>query len=485
MRTLDLIKAFSDNELGELKELISESDKPKQIRLFDELCKAMLRDKEPDNSILFKKILGKTYTKAQDYLLRHELRTLNETLYLYLAKQTAQAHIDKKGDLYSYWLARGYYDRHMHGFFRAHVTDAIKELMPYEETAIPSIGAAIHSLRSLWMFETLSHQPESFAQQQEAVQKWKQEEKKRFLYRMREIEAREAFIVDAMYTYSVTEDQIPIDERTPGDLVIDFSDVGEGDIYLRYIELKKHTLQTRNELRIEVLKETLTLIDTPKGKEILGFKAKQYILSKLGLSLRAMGRFEDADIYMAQYIAECEEHKWPLIPAAVYNYMANQVNLERYNRAIEIYQQYKDLLYTDITKHASLVTLAYCYLFLGDESQAIKVLPKDPALPAAFQIISRLVNAISFLMREEHALAVYEINNLKRTIKSGKTGTSSIALQIADLYLRYAKAFTKNKDERVKILSCLKAEMQENYEVWHVKAGMGVQLHWLVKKLQS
>lgn len=485
MRTLDIVRALSPDEVKDLETSLSTHKRPGLLRLFRQLVLSSKDDSEPDNTLLFKKVFEEDYTKNKDYLLRNELRLLNEILYKYLAERTAIMHLAKNNSLYSYWLARAYFERGIKTLFRSDIDEMIKAAASHQES-FETIGLsespALYSMKSLWMIDNQPKLQENIAQQLDALHQWEHEEKKRFLYRLREIEAREAYLQNILRT--IVPDQYTTgDWRTPGQTVVDLSDISGTDIFAQYTVLKKHTYQTSGHTRIQVLRDTLGLTETDEAIAVLTHRARFATRNQLATELIIQGHYEEGDFHLEKCIVEGAPYKWPNFFSTVHNYMVNQINLRQYEKGIRIYHDFKTMIESNRLKNQGRLFLAYFYLYLRQDDEALKLLPKETELSVPLQIISRFVYTISFLMRHEYALAVTELKNMRRSVKAIKTGDYTRQLGIIDLYLRYAGAALKTKDQQKEIMAALRAEVQADYTRWRQIAGVDVQLLWLLEQL--
>ena len=416
------------------------------------------------------------------------MRLLNEILYKYLAEQTAISHIGKFRRSSNFWLANAYYERGMHDLLRSDIDGFIAESSidsRVQESMNSGESSALLSMKSLWLIETQPKLAANIQQQMDTLKQWKREEKKRFLFRLREMEAREAYL---MQTLSNVLGQKPVpndDIRTPGQTLIDFSDIPEDGPLFRYAMLKKHAYQTQGTARIAVLLETLDMVSTPEAVKALSIKARLGTLTQLGMEMILACRHQEGNDYLAQAIRESEEHKRPVSYSTVHNYMTNQINTGDYHKGIEVFDKYRSLIDANRLRHASRLFAAYCYLYTGDADAALELLPRETDLSIQLQIIARSMYPITYMMRGEYALAVSELKNLRRMIKSIKTGGSfDRQLDIADAFLRYATAMTKSKAERQRLLSALQNDIASDMARWQLWATVDVQLHWLLKQLK-
>ena len=86
-------------------------------------------------------------------------------------------------------------------------------------------------------------------------------------------------------------------------------------------------------------------------------------------------------------------------------------------------------------------------------------------------------------MRRDYALAMTELKNMRRSVRAIRTGDYSRQLRIIDLYIRYAGAGLKPRDEQKEALATLRSDISAEYASWRQIAGVDVQLLWLLEKL--
>ena len=91
MKTAQLIKQLCPTDIREIKKLMVECDKKRLVVLLDEISNNENESKE----YLFKKVFKKQYTENKDYLLRNELRLLNEIIEDFIVTQDIQKDNNK------------------------------------------------------------------------------------------------------------------------------------------------------------------------------------------------------------------------------------------------------------------------------------------------------------------------------------------------------------------------------------------------------
>lgn len=488
MRTLDLIKALSETEIADVTHLLSENKRESLLLLFMELKKYRQKEEEPESSKLFKNTFGISYSKQKDYLLRHELRLLNEILYDYLAEQTFTNHLHKNKAILNYWLARAYYERNMKALFRSDIDELIAQTtqhIPLSEIQNLSESSALLAMKSTWMIVNQAKVKENIEQQMNVLNHWKEEEKKRFLFKLREIEARQAYLEMYLRNLRVKSGLQKDDNRSKGELQIDLKQTEAENWFAKYLTLKKHSYQTKKMKRVEVLQQMLAMEETDEGNKRFGLNAQITTLINLGIEFILLGKYVDGDKFLEESIKQSEQHKHPILVGSVHNYLVNQLNLGKPEKGIAIYERFKKLIENGRSKNASRIFLSYCHLFLSNDDEALKRLPKSADVSVGEQIMIRFVYVIAFCIRKEYALASSEMKNLIRNIKSIKQGDYFKQLYIAELFSRFVNAPVKGKEEKEKTMSSLRKEMKQNFSSWNLDAAVDVQLRWLMKQLET
>ena len=175
------------------------------------------RKEEPTNEKLFEHTFGSKHSRQKDYLLRNELRLLNEIIYDYLVTDSFKEDLHKNPSAYYQLLLKSFYSRGMNSFFEGEIDKGIAlaraDFRP-EDTSV------LLSTKSLWMIQNQPRSVETVKQQLEVVQQWKAEEEKRFFYRIQEAEAREAFL-QLIFDYAENSLSLKSDDRrTAGQTVL-------------------------------------------------------------------------------------------------------------------------------------------------------------------------------------------------------------------------------------------------------------------------
>ncbi len=481
MRTLELIKALSDPEIKEVEKLLSGGKREGLLLLFKELKKYAGKAEKPTHEELFTKVMKERYHKDKDYLLRNRMRQVNEVLYEYLATDAFKKAIATDDTTFHFWLGKAYYDRKQKNLFETDIDGFIaqsKSEIVRSPTNLPDAVNNLFSLKTLWMINNDPRVPENAERQIAAMEEWMEELTRRTTYKVREMEARKAFIEMMLGHMKGQQPAVQPDDQQTLDLT------KAEDWFARYLILKKRVYQSHGASRIPILEEMLEIGDVPAHRAILGLNDATTNLTNLATEQIVAGYYDRGNDTLERLLLLCKRNQEPVPIAALQNYITNQMNLGQYDKGLKIYDQYRNEI--DSGRSAGATAVAACYLWLmqGQGDRAIKNLPEHTSLTAHHHIQCRFVYLISFVMRCEYDLARTECGNLKRQIKRTEGIDQDIQLKIASLYDQYLKVHVQQKSEQQKKLDQLRLSLETQYAQWDKVAARELQLRWLMVHLK-
>ncbi len=482
MRTLELLSTLNERETKELGDLV-QSKKRKGLQiLLTELLKYVKRgDGVPANEDLFFKVFNQKYSSAKNYLLRNELRLLNEIIYDYLINDTFHNYLKKHRSTYHVWLARALFDRKIKGPFNADIDrfiDYAKEHVKAEDSA------QLNDLKSLWMIYTYEKNAGNIEAQRKTTEEWKNEQIRHLKYRLREIETRNAYL-DFSLRSITGNDQVNTDFRTEPQQVIDLNDNRNFDSFENYLILKKHSYQAKGEQRIEILRQMLAFEESKEyHSEFQVIDSQISSINALAMEHILLGHFEKANDYMLMGIKRSEENQRHILPALMQNYIANQVNLGNYQTALDFYTLHE----TEIKNSRQFLSItiykAYSYLFLGKADDALATLPQSSAFTPHQNLMVRMVYLIAFIIRKQHDVAMNDCYNISRMVKANEGAYYQNYSWINTLFSKYLDAIIMEREPRKAAMKKIKADLDENHEKVKSLLITEFALKWLVEELQ-
>lgn len=483
MRTLELLRSFTDRELADMDKLVLSGKRKTLHTLYNELKKYRKKSGIPSGEELFMAIYNKAYTPAQSYLLRNELRLLNEVFYDFMIQETFRVHIRQHKSSYNYWLGKAFFERNLHQIFGADIDRFIENPGSFVKR---EDMAQMIALKGLWMIYTQPKNAANLNLQKQALQQWKDELIRSFRYQLREAEAREAYLDHTLGNIVGHESYRSDDYRIPPQTVVQLARNTVNDVEEEYLILKKHTYQTRGHNRIEVLKRMLEIERSQKkGNEFAAIRSQLSSLTNIATECILIGEFEQADRYLNESIELSELHKVPLLPATMQNYVCNKVNIAAYSDGIKFYERHETTIRQSRQYIPTLIGKVYCHLFLGQADEALASLPQNIQLTDQQHLAFRMVYLIVFIIRGQHDLAMNENNNIGRMIKANEGVYFNSYQTINTMYGRYLSAVISERAVRKRALEEILHQLTNGPEQVKQLAITEFSARWLISRTES
>jgi tetratricopeptide (TPR) repeat protein len=486
MRTLNLIKGLTDKETEQVSAELKTNKRSTLYVLLKELIKYKDTEEEPENAHLYKKVFKQAYKKDKDYLLRNELRLLNEQLYNFYVRATFNSHATEHSTAYNFWLARAFYSRRLKNILNQNLDEFIEEsleFMPPQLTTFPIYSSAMMGMKSLWMIETYPKNLESLQQQIDYTYKWEHEATRRFFYVLAEINARKAYLQMTLARienkFTALPDYFGNDDMDQ----INFKDLLDSDWYARYIKLKIKLYQTKGEKRIEIIKEMMSYEEKEEVQKVVGSNSLVSNLGNLGLEYISLKQYGEAAVYFEKALQMADSIKTPTILAHIQNYIITLVLKGNYERALDVYGKYQDTIKGTRSATTIPIFTSYALIFLNRPDEALESFPKISQLIVQHQSLVRFGIVICYIQRNQFDIALNELQNIKRTLKKFTDRDYSWQIEIADLFITYTKAHNAAesviKERKKQLAESIKLEFDKYYRWAHEE----IELWWLMKQL--
>lgn len=487
MRTLDLIRGLTEKETEQVSAELKSNKRSSLYILLKELLKYQHGEEVPENAQLYKKVFKQQYTKEKDYLLRNELRLLNEQLYRFYVTATFTSHATEHGTAYNFWLAKAFYTRRLKNILNQNLDEFIEdslEFMPPQLTTFPIYSSAMMGMKSLWMIETYPKNQESLQQQLDFTQKWELEATRRFFYLLAEINARKAYL---QMTLSRIENKFAALPDYFGNDDMDelsFKSLIDSDWYARYIKLKIKLYQTKGEKRIEIIKQMMSYEEKEEVQKVVSANALVSNLGNLALEYINLKKYGEAAVYFEKALEMADSIKTPTILAHIQNYIITLVLKGNYQKALDVYQKYQSIIKGTRSANTIPIFTSYALIFLNKPDEALSSFPKISQLIVQHQSLVRFGIAICYIQRKQFDIALNELQNIKRTLKKFTDRDYSWQLEIADLFIAYSKAHTANgqviKEKKIQLSDVINKDFDKYFRWAHEE----IELWWLMKELQ-
>lgn len=480
MKTLELLQALNDREAKDFEALIKAQKRKGLQNLYAAIKKYRKLNSNPSSEELFTAVFKESYTNAKSYLLRNELRLLNEMVYDFLIDDTFKTYIKKHKSTYNYWLARSFFDRKLNGAFESDIDRFIafnKDYIKPEDTAL------LFDLKSLWLIYTQPKTEKNINAQIEATNQWKEEQIRFLRYRLREVESRQAYLEQTLAGIKGISNSEDNDRRTAPQMDVWLGSPGETDIAESYLILKKHSYQTKGLVRVEVLKNMLAIEESEDySNEYNAVTSQLSTLNAIAMEYILLGDFARADAFLLEGIKRSEMNSVPVNYATLQNYITNQINLGVYQTGIDYYNNHKEYIEKGRQYISTCLAAVYCYLFLNKADEALALLPSDGQLTSQQQLTFRMVYLIAFIVRQQYDLAINECQNISRMIKANTGPYFESYGWINGLFYKFLQATVKARKLRLQELAAIKNELALNSDS-HKLIITELSLRWLLKQL--
>src|ERR1043165_3711439 len=250
MRTLELLRSLSDREITKTDELVKGQKRKSLQLLYGLLKKYRKRSGVPTNEELYAAAFGDDYNTEKNYLVRHELRLLNEILYDYLILDTFSESIGRMKTSYHNWLGQTFLKRQLHNAFAADIDRFIEHA---KDNSRPDDRARLLDMKSNWITAFGERTVTAIKEQLELSELVLQSHIRSFRYKLRDIESKQAFLKEYLSILEGTSNEGPNDWRTEPIRHVDLGPSEDDDLTEQALVLRKYIYQTRGLKRIEML----------------------------------------------------------------------------------------------------------------------------------------------------------------------------------------------------------------------------------------
>ncbi len=493
MKTIDLLNSLQGREKKDFETVIKTHKRESLKKLYFFLKKRLNREDEPDKGALYQTVFGKKYSSSKGYLIRNELRLLNDELEDFLVKRQLEKAFKTNPNLYNLWLLRALKDRKLHTEFEAHYKKTIpkaQENLQYElidkMMTLYLQHLIVHTEITEDLYENTIH-----AGYMERIQ-WVQKDA------VRKIRATEVMKAFTERTIKVTQPEFPYSNMLHK---VDLQLAEINDAYSNYLYLYALSFQQSGVEKITTLQSALTFIEKCQQPEMEVENRKLFLLATIALEYYLMRNYQAANDYYLQTLQYAHSTQQTLRISVVFNYFSNCIKLEEYAKAIELFETHKTVITSNERVHYRFLCLkAMCHIFLAQTDEAIICIPPNiQQRPDAQYYYFRLVQIIVFCELEDEEAAMRECQNFLKMYRYHDHHEIDMDYAtIVKFFLRFAKAKIevplKSKTDLKKLKVAVNAFVEEqayagNFFACSLAVGevvKGLHLHnFLCKSLPS
>ncbi len=409
MKTLILIGLLSKVELRELGQLI----KQRKRASLEALWKYLNSNKDhTDKPVFFKSVFGEAFEASKDYLLRNELRLLNNILEDYIAQKEvlaklAASNIQRDINILERMLRVG------------KILGFEKQWADTERAAQASLDCAqlseLYSLKAEYIIRFKEISSKNYAEvieqmdlQTQAIQNTTHEKQSttnlRRKYALRVLQA-----VDKD-EYAKQSDRTSPTELAEGIALIASYNAQVADAYFLSGEAKIDCLK-----RLIELHPSIAALRPQMKKDLVSLNGN------IGLEYFLLSRFEEADAHYEKALAYQEKNAVYL--EILFNYCINALMLGKYNRFVQLYKEHQELIQeSEKVRYRFQYFGAMAALFLKQPEEAFQMLDQNISQrPVADYYYYRLVYAMVYYQGGDTANANRELENILQSFRFRST----------------------------------------------------------------
>lgn len=476
MRSIALLKGFTQKELKETEELLSQKKRESLIKLFLALKPYIKKDKLPERRDLYKKAFGKTFTDKDSGTLNKELYLLNEVLYDQLALMTFKERMRKNETTRKRWIAQAYRKREMHDLMRQDIDGFIEHS---KTDILPEETVQLMLLRLMFLRKHQQLKPAIAEKilgyiddtESEVINYARQRIRHLEHYRAAELEVLTK--VRLQYNNDKPVPSAPIRE------VIELEPEPQ-NWYEEFNMLLKRMHETKDgEERVTIWTRLIELAEHDRYESHISQRDRLRYKMSFADALMLSRRHEEAQIAMREVLREYEQLK--LSPSGknpFYNYLYNCIVIGSYQECIDFIESHRESVRSYTLYNLIILVESYAYVLSGRTKQGLSVVRGFSVTNPVENFSQRMIYILSALIEEQYEVAYNECINLKKMASTTGADFDQKSKLVTNLFYRYAKCCFSGESMEV-----LKRDMQQDYQRLYDLSLYSVSLLWLMKRL--
>jgi hypothetical protein len=411
-KVFQVLKAMKSDEIAALEELVTAQKRASLKKLFKLIGKTDTEKLDKlDKELAYMQVFGKKYSPENDYLWRNELRLLMDLIEGYAAGKMIEEEMNSMPLVRSKYFLKYLLSKNMY-----HLVDGesnrIKEaaIKEYDYDTVTEVCSIISPYLNNYSWNSIEVQ-----EKMEANYKlYQQSVCKQFLHNYRR--AQIAIYGSKLFKY---KENFKVVIPEPG---IEQYFKEYEDAFSKFYELRLQTIALPEAIDPAIYAQCLEHLD--KYPDIPNAEREKFmLLNNLSGYYFFHYDYERAFEYNNQSIALVDKIDKVYAIAATYNYVSNLAHLSRYDEALEAIKKYDNLIALFPNQIERFQYLeACCYALKGDKKAFNDSLPRQfDELSKMMQYHYRFLIALSHFLDKEYQLAITEVKNIERSIKSLKS----------------------------------------------------------------
>lgn len=474
-KAFSLIKHLPARARKTASEQLKNHKREQLFALFSVLEKASDSDNEPATEDVYKKVFGKKYDKAKDYLLRNEYRLLYEELREIILQNIVD-HTESIA-LLEYLLSSGAFelfeDELNEASRKAAAVDDVERLLRLADLKIKYLlNNKTQALPTAQELSILSHQRIELLK----------------IIALREIRREEVRLKLAERLMQVyKQDFTPY---TPASS-IELNTLQLTDAYTIYLSKRANINAAKGDEKIALLHEILADTGTIDKYEPNTGEAKCRFLINLAQEYYLQGQHEDAVKYYSEAAGYIKDVPKPVGEVLAYNYGLALLRAEMFEDAKEVSDRYSDyILNSKVCGARGSFLFAVLNIYADDADKAEEYIQLEAKKDGSeFYHFMRLALAMVYYLRGHVDLALRECINLDQAINYELNREATLQTHITKPIIATFKKFYSIINaklpaaEHKSVLQKLLDELQEVPTVQGDQSPDSVLMQWLVREI--
>jgi hypothetical protein len=402
LKSQHLLQSLLKEDLLILEKSLVDQKKTKLLSVFQ-----WLKDNEDyDKQSLFSFVYGEEYQANKDYLLRNDIRNLNNFLKEYIVKKEI---LKPEND----WIQRKL-------LLQYYINTKQKKL--FEEEWEEAFKKLDKETEHLAYFELIQLKKNAIVEFQEVTEANFSSYIKLLENSIPNIDNLSMDVqFELLFNYEFASRvlySITNNKREKKNFEVkygnDFNNLAKST-QIKYYKAKQYDVHLAFEEKEQIFTKLLTLLEGQASEQIL-------IYNNFGVEYFIRSDFENARHYYYMAFELIREHNFPVDSRLLYtlqNLISASVAIEKFEEAIEIFTVYQDkFINTPKTIETVSWIIALAYLFRGKTKEATELMNYNFKEKGQIAYYFRAVCTLGYIINKEFDLAEREAENCYRALKA-------------------------------------------------------------------
>lgn len=478
-KTILLINTLNKKSINAL---LSDKNIIDSQKLLLNCCLKLIKSKSLEKEELFELFYKEKYSPEKDFLIRNDLRKLNETLESFIALEYAKVEIEK-----DYYTKKRLLCLHL---FKTKEYDLLEK----------ELNAVFIKI----------DENEDYQNYFQFINIWYLYKNQQLKYNLNYLDEILNFIADNFYKWELEvagktkliELYNAYLERVKSQLTgkldydrevekIDLTKSASKTNYLSYLSLKEKSYKSFGKEKIELLKKAIKTLKKIKNNTVNQNAEHFFITQMLGVEYMIHKDYENAQKHLKESISIKKDVNDSLYLRGVFNYISAEIFLKNYNIAIQQYLKNKKNIDASELKENFICTISICGVLdnqINFTESIHTVIPSK--LNIKLHLYSRFTESILHFLRDELDLCLNELKNCTQVINYHKLKEVT---KIDKDFIKYFKQFLNTQHINLSKKE-EKEQLQNLYKNIHkyisadstkIQSNSSLHLIWLEKTIEN